>query len=115
MTKVTIGNTPMVIKNNPWCETEIGCSNEKYYARAPPWDKRRQGLSALSDRQMQVINEFSRVASRENEPRECKDKNGMARNVCRVKAIGFQMRRGGNGRRSRREPTRRSPERRFVR
>lgn len=112
MTKVTIGNTPMVIKNNPWCETEIGCSSEQYYARAPPWDKRRQGLDALSDRQMRVIEEFSRVASRENEPNECRQKSGMARNVCRVKSIGSRMRRGGSAERpSRQYSERRSPRR----
>lgn len=112
MTKVTIGNTPMVIKKNPWCGTEVNCKSEDYYARAPPWDKRRQGLSALSKRQLEVIDEFSRVASKENEPRECREKRGMARNVCRVKNIGSQMRNGGRRQSSRRE---RSSQRRFVR
>lgn len=116
MSKVTIGNTPMQIADNPWCSVDM-CSSDKYYRRAPPWDSRNQGRDALSQAQKQAIEEFSQVARRGNEPRECKDKSGMQRNKCRVLAIGDEMRGksfGGRSRSSRRSRTEgRRPRRRY--
>ncbi len=91
MANLEIGGVPLVKKTNPWCGTSVGCNSKMILASPPPWSKRRKGKKALSPAQREVNDRFEQVASRENEPNECRDKSGMARNVCRVESIGDAM------------------------
>lgn len=95
----TLGGEAFVIKKNPWCNTAVGCKKEDIVSKKPipPWARSRQGRSAMSEAQKRVVDNFSRVASRENEPQECRQKRGMARNVCRIQNIKRQLKDTGRG------------------
>jgi len=81
---------------NPWRATSF--ANETYYFRNPvPWDKRRQHLTALSAPQREAASAFIDAAKHESEPERCRNKTGMARNVCRVKEIGNKLRGKNHG------------------
>lgn len=57
MTQLSIFGTPMVLvqTSDPWYNKGI------YLRQAAPWDKRRGGVSALSEAQSKVIDAFSDV------------------------------------------------------
>ena len=98
MAKYYEGDTPMVTAKNPWHGTEFGKSKD-YKKRTVPWDKRRRGVSAMSDRQMRNAQTFGSIARESGRDgriyeecvREGNAPGSMPMNECRIRKIKQQM------------------------
>ena len=89
MTKLRVYGAAMTLAENPWADTPYG--KKATYLRTPvPWDKRRRGLKALSDKQRSRIEAFTRVAQAASNA--CPKTGRMSTNLCRVKYISDHLR-----------------------
>ena len=88
MTKLRVYGEAMVLADNPWRDTAYG--KKSYYLRSPvPWDSRRRGIRALSDRQRTRIEMFTEAAKSASSA--CPRTGRMSTNICRIKYISRRL------------------------
>ena len=79
----------MVLADNPWRDTPYG--KKGYYLRNPvPWDLRKQGHRAFSEKQKRVTETFATVAREASAA--CPKTGRMSTNICRIEYIAKHLR-----------------------